>query len=56
MMWKNVIKPAQIFDNLLLLMDLYPTICEAAECRIVYPIDGISLLPTLQGKPQVTNN
>ncbi len=56
MMWKNVIKPGQISDNLLLLMDLYPTICEVAGCKTDHPIDGISLLPTLQGKPQVTNN
>lgn len=56
MMWKKKIKPGQVSDNLMLLMDLFPTICEVAGCTVDLPIDGISLLPTLQGKPQSTNN
>lgn len=54
MMWKNIVKPGQVSENLLLLMDLYPTICDAAGIQIDHPVDGISLLPTLTGKPQET--
>lgn len=55
-MWKNVIKPGQVSDNLMLLMDLFPTICEVAGVKIEHPVDGISLFPTLQSKNQVTDN
>ncbi len=55
-MWKNVIKPGRVSDNLVLLMDLYPTICDIAGCKPGNGIDGISILPTLQGKPQVTDD
>ena len=55
-MWKNVIKPGQVSDNLLVLMDLYPTICDVAGVKLDHPVDGISLLPTLKGMPKETSS
>jgi arylsulfatase A-like enzyme len=56
MMWKNVIRPGQTTDKLMLLMDLFPTICEIAGNKIQHPVDGVSLLPVLLGKPLTTDN
>ena len=37
-------------------MDLYPTICDAAGAKIAHRIDGRSILPTLLGKKQKTDD
>ena len=37
-------------------MDLLPTLCEIAGIEVSPDVDGISLLPTLQGKPQQTDD
>lgn len=37
-------------------MDLFPTLCEVAGVQPAQPIDGISLLPSLMGEEQVTDN
>ena len=55
-MWKNRITPGSIFPGLALTMDLFPTLCEVAGVQPAQPIDGISLLPSLMGEEQVTDN
>jgi arylsulfatase A-like enzyme len=54
--WKGQIQPGSETDNVGLLMDLYPTFCNLAQARIPGDPDGLSLLPTLMGKPQVTDD
>ena len=54
--WKDLIKPGTETNNLSLTMDLYPTLCDMAGVNIYHPVDGISLRPTLESRPQVTNN
>ncbi len=56
MYWKNKIKPGSETANFALLSDLFPTLCEVAGARFTHPIDGISILPTLLGQPQITDN
>ncbi len=56
MMWKNVIKPGQTSNNRILLMDLFPTICEIVGVTPTNPVDGISFFPTLGGRPQPGEN
>lgn len=51
-MWKNGIKPGQVSSNRMLLMDIFPTICEIAGVTPTNPVDGISFVPTLKGQPQ----
>jgi arylsulfatase A-like enzyme len=55
-MWKNVIQPGRVSDNLVLLMDLFPTICEIAGGKPQHGIDGMSILPILLGKTLVTDD
>ncbi|MBL98775.1 MAG: N-acetylgalactosamine 6-sulfate sulfatase [Rhodopirellula sp.] len=47
--WPNRIVPGSITEQRALTMDLYPTICEIAGISIEHEIDGISLLPVLDG-------
>ena len=47
--WPNRIVPGSITEQRALTMDLYPTICEIAGSSIEHEIDGISLLPVLDG-------
>ena len=56
MYWKDKIKAGSTTANLALLSDLFPTVCEVAGINITHPIDGISILPTLLGQEQVTDN
>jgi arylsulfatase A-like enzyme len=37
-------------------MDIFPTVCAAADVTIDHEIDGASLLPTLLGKSQPAND
>ncbi len=53
--WKNKIKPNTKTDNLALLMDLFPTFCKVAGIDPPANIDGINLLPSLLGNPQITD-
>ena len=48
--WPGKIKPGTRSNRVVLTMDLYPTICEAAGAKITHQIDGRSILPTLLGK------
>jgi arylsulfatase A-like enzyme len=50
--WPGKIKPDTRSDRVVLTMDLYPTICEAAGAKITHQIDGQSILPTLLGESQ----
>jgi len=54
--WKDKINPNTQTDNFGLLMDLFPTFCEVAGVETPKNIDGISLLPTLLGKGQKTDD
>ena len=56
MCWKGKIKAGSVTDNFALLFDLFPTICEVAGANIPHTIDGISLLPTLLGQKQITDD
>ncbi len=53
--WKEKIKPSTASDNLGLMMDIYPTLCEIAGIDIDHRIDGMSLYRTLQGNSQTTD-
>ena len=52
MRWKNVIPAGSSTKNFGMLMDLLPTFSEIAGVEIPPEVDGISLLPTMQGKSQ----
>jgi len=54
--WKGKFKPGTVTDNFAMLSDLVPTLCEIAGAGIAHPIDGISILPTLLGQLQITDN
>ena len=51
-LWPGKIKPGSQSNRVALTMDLFPTICEAADAAIAHKIDGRSILPTLLGKYQ----
>lgn len=53
--WKDNIKPA-VIDNFVMLCDVYPTLCEMVGISIDNQIDGISILPLLNGEKLVTDN
>lgn len=53
--WPGKIKP-ETNDNMVILMDLFPTLCEIGEATVPEKIDGISVLPILQGENQTTDN
>lgn len=48
--WPNRIKAGSQTGRLVMTMDLYPTLCEAAGIKIDHLIEGVSFLPTLLGK------
>ena len=54
--WPNVIAANTTTNRRALTMDLFPTLCEIAQTYIPDAVDGISLLPTLLGRPQTTDN
>jgi arylsulfatase A-like enzyme len=54
--WPNVITKNTTTNRRALTMDLFPTLCAIAETNIPNTVDGISLLPTLLGREQVTDN
>ena len=56
MRWDQKIKPGSVTDNFAMLMDLYPTFCEIADVNLNHSIDGISIIPTLIGDPQITDD
>ena len=52
--WKNKIKPA-VNSNLVMLFDLFPTICDLAGVKSEMKIDALSILPILNGVDQITD-
>jgi len=54
MVWPRYIMAGRSSDNIALTMDIFPTLSQAAGLSIYHQVDGISLLPTLLGKPQDT--
>lgn len=53
--WKDHIKSA-VRDNLVMLSDVFPTVCDMLDISIKHEIDGISLLPLLRGEKQNTDD
>ena len=51
--WPGRIKPGTRSNLRGLSMDIYPTACEAAGAKVPKYVEGVSLLPTLLGKPQI---
>ena len=54
--WPEHIFPGSVTDQIALLMDLFPTICDVASVKINHPIEGKSFLPTLLGQHQELND
>lgn len=53
--WKGRIAAGSKSNNLAMLMDLFPTFTELAQSKREMEIDGISILPTMLGEDQVTD-
>ena len=51
-MWPGYIQDGYVTDQVALLMDLFPTICEVAGASIPEGIEGRSIWQTLQGEQQ----
>lgn len=52
--WKGAIDP-QINDNFVMQMDFFPTICDLIGVSVEHKIDGMSILPILNGEKQITD-
>jgi arylsulfatase A-like enzyme len=50
--WPERIAPGSRTDRIALTMDLFPTLCDAADAKFEHTIDGRSFLPTLLGRSQ----
>jgi arylsulfatase A-like enzyme len=50
--WPNHIEPGSRTDRIIVHMDILPTICEIIGITPPTPVDGISMIPILQGKAQ----
>ena len=55
-LWKGKIVPGSVTGNVSMLMDLFPTFCQVARVESPDWINGISLLPTLEGREQNTKD
>ncbi|MDR2809243.1 MAG: sulfatase-like hydrolase/transferase, partial [Tannerellaceae bacterium] len=53
--WKGKIKPA-VTENFAMLMDIFPALCQLTGMEIKHKIDGVSILPTLLGEKQTTDD
>lgn len=51
--WKGKIKPATVSNHVSAIWDMFPTFLEMAGQKNLNSIDGISMLPTLLGKPSI---
>ena len=51
-MWPGNIPAGAVTDQIAMLMDLFPTACEAAALPVDHEIEGRSILPTLLGGSQ----
>jgi arylsulfatase A-like enzyme len=50
--WPGEVPAASVSNQVMLLSDLFPSLCEAAEARFDHAIDGTSVLPTFRGGQQ----
>ena len=50
-MWPGHIPAGQVTDQVAMLMDWFPTACDAGRVPVSHPIEGQSILPLLQGSP-----
>jgi arylsulfatase A-like enzyme len=50
--WPGKIKPGMTSDFVWAFWDVFPTLADLAGYKHVRPLDGMSILPTLLGKPQ----
>ena len=51
-MWPGHVPEGRVTDQVALLMDLFPTVCEVAGASIAHEIEGRSIWQTLQGEQQ----
>ena len=51
-MWPGYIPEGHVTEQVALLMDLFPTVCEVAGAPIAHEIEGRSMWQTLQGEQQ----
>ena len=51
-MWKDHIPQGHVTDQVAMLMDIYPTLCDIADIPINHEIEGRSIWNTLQGEKQ----
>lgn len=56
MRWSGKVEPGSSTDNISLHMDLFATYCDVAGIDLYHEIDGISILPTLLGQEQDTDD
>jgi arylsulfatase A-like enzyme len=54
--WPGKIKPGTVNDQPWAFWDLLPTAAEIANAKLPEKLDGLSLLPTLLGKPQTNRH
>jgi len=54
--WIGNIPAGSTSQNVGMLMDVLPTLCQVVDQPIQHDIDGISLLPTLLGQEQITDD
>ena len=47
--WQNRIEPGCESDQIVMLMDFFPTLCEIAGVEVAHTIEGCSILPLLLG-------
>lgn len=53
--WKGKIRPA-VSDNLVMLSDVFPTLCDLTGVPVKHEIDGLSIVPLLRGEVQDTDD
>ena len=53
--WRGNIKPS-VSENFAMLSDIFPTLCELTGSVYTHNIDGISILPTIYGEKQTTDD
>lgn len=53
--WKGKLQPRRE-DRFMMMSDIFPTLCDLVQVPVTHRIDGISVLPMLQNKKQVTDD
>ena len=54
--WPDNIEPGIVSNQILMTMDIFPTVCEIAGVGISHTIDGQSFLDTLLGRSEALEN